>query len=123
MHPREISFVLWGHCQNLLDDPRIYLEEVTRAIDRTNLSSAPSPEDKVFSILIKTGGDNMAAALLHLFQTCWSSGTLCESFKLDPKILIINLVKTITTGLVVRASDSGSGDPGSILGRVGVLIP
>ena len=27
------------------------------------------------------------------------------------------------TGLVVRASDSGSGDPGSILGRVGVLFP
>ena len=28
-----------------------------------------------------------------------------------------------TTGLVVRASNSGSGDPGSILGRVGVLFP
>ena len=27
------------------------------------------------------------------------------------------------TGLVVRASDSGSGDSGSILGRVGVLFP
>ena len=27
------------------------------------------------------------------------------------------------TGQVVRASDSGSGDPGSILGRVGVLFP
>ena len=27
------------------------------------------------------------------------------------------------TGLVVRASDSGSGDPGSIIGRVGVLFP
>ena len=27
------------------------------------------------------------------------------------------------TGLVVRASDSESGDPGSILGRVGVLFP
>ena len=27
------------------------------------------------------------------------------------------------TGLVVRASDSGSGDPGSILGRVRVLFP
>ena len=26
------------------------------------------------------------------------------------------------TGLVVRASDSGSGDPGSILGRVGVFV-
>ena len=21
--PREIGFVLWGHCQNLLDDPRM----------------------------------------------------------------------------------------------------
>ena len=27
------------------------------------------------------------------------------------------------TGLVVRVLDSGSGDPGSILGRVGVLFP
>ena len=27
------------------------------------------------------------------------------------------------TGLVVRALDSGSGDPGSIHGRVGVLFP
>ena len=27
------------------------------------------------------------------------------------------------TGLMVRASDSGSGDPGSILGRVSVLFP
>ena len=27
------------------------------------------------------------------------------------------------TGQVVRAYDSGSGDPGSILGRVGVLFP
>ena len=27
------------------------------------------------------------------------------------------------TGLVVRASDSGSVDPGSILGQVGVLFP
>ena len=27
------------------------------------------------------------------------------------------------TGLVVRGSDSGSGDPGSIRGRVGVLFP
>ena len=25
-HPREIGFVLWGHCQNLLDDPRIKVE-------------------------------------------------------------------------------------------------
>ena len=25
MHPREIGFVLWGHCENLLDDPRIVI--------------------------------------------------------------------------------------------------
>ena len=25
--PREIGFVLWGHCQNLLDDPRILYPE------------------------------------------------------------------------------------------------
>ena len=24
--PREIGFVLWGHCQNLLDDPRMCQE-------------------------------------------------------------------------------------------------
>ena len=23
-HPREIGFVLWGNCQNLSDDPRIF---------------------------------------------------------------------------------------------------
>ena len=22
-HPREKGFVLWGHCQNILDDPRM----------------------------------------------------------------------------------------------------
>ena len=36
---------------------------------------------------------------------------------------IQSTIKGGRTGLVVRASDSGSGDPGSILGRVGVLFP
>ena len=35
----------------------------------------------------------------------------------------VQKINTKRTGLVVRASDSGSGDPGSILGRVGVLFP
>ena len=34
-----------------------------------------------------------------------------------------NLALGERTGLVVRASDSGSGDPGSILGWVDVLFP
>ena len=38
-------------------------------------------------------------------------------------VCIFNLYIGERTGLVVRASDSRSGDPGSILGRVGVLFP
>ena len=40
------------------------------------------------------------------------------NFKIDAQ-----KIKGERTGLVVRALDSGSGDPGSILGRVGVLFP
>ena len=36
---------------------------------------------------------------------------------------LLSVVLGGRTGLVVRASDSGSGDPGSILDRVGVLFP
>ena len=36
---------------------------------------------------------------------------------------LLELRRGERTGLVVRASDSGLGDPGSILGRVGVLFP
>ena len=35
---------------------------------------------------------------------------------------LANLHSGGRTGLLVRASDSGSGDPGSILGRVGVFV-
>ena len=37
-------------------------------------------------------------------------------------LLCIILIDRGRTGLMVRASDSGSGDPGSILGRVGVFV-
>ena len=31
--PREIGFVLWGHCQNLLDDPRtLVVLELTHVV-------------------------------------------------------------------------------------------
>ena len=36
--------------------------------------------------------------------------------------LLAHLSQGGRTGLMVRASDSGSGDPGSILGRVGVFV-
>ena len=30
--PREIGFVLWGHCQNLLDDSRMQLGELCNVL-------------------------------------------------------------------------------------------
>ena len=57
-------------------------------------------------------------------------GITCEFYKKKLReILLQYYLKSITiftwerTGLMVRASASGSGDPGSILGRVGVLFP
>ena len=32
IRPREIGFVLWGHCQKLLDDPRTFISPNTRGI-------------------------------------------------------------------------------------------
>ena len=43
--------------------------------------------------------------------------------KICGQIISFTLCQSGRTGLVVRALDSGSGEPGSILGRVGVLFP
>ena len=40
----------------------------------------------------------------------------------DQRLCFRYIDSTGRTGLMVRASDSGSGDPGSILGRVGVFV-
>ena len=56
---------------------------------------------------------------------------LCGNREADQRLCFRYIDSTIIllsksgerTGLVVRALDSGSGDPGSILGRVGVLFP
>ena len=52
-------------------------------------------------------------------------------YRIDPSSVCLSMMLTFfnlnqfgeRTGLVVRASDSELGDPGSILGRVGVLFP
>ena len=66
--------------------------------------------------------------LLHMkvFQIkVWLPMMLSLLHMLNYPLIIVNVTIIIwgRTGLVVRASDSGSGDPGSILGRVGVLFP
>ena len=48
---------------------------------------------------------------------------MAMAVKLDPGLHNTKMGDGGRTGLMVRASDSGSGDPGSILGRVGVLFP
>ena len=55
----------------------------------------------------------------YLF-VCW---VILHAFLLFAIFFQNKLFRGGRTGLVVRASDSGSGDPGSILGRVGVLFP
>ena len=47
-----------------------------------------------------------------------------ENFQHKHTLLIcfISFIIIGRTGLMVRASDFGSGDPGSILGRVGVFV-
>ena len=51
-------------------------------------------------------------------------GRLAEllSVIFPPKQKIVKSFKGGRTGLMVRASDFGSGGPGSILGRVGVFV-
>ena len=61
-------------------------------------------------------------------QLIFDSNLFCEKEKFGKINHKENINKDILyigehTGLVVRASDSGSRDPSSILGRVGVLFP
>ena len=52
-----------------------------------------------------------------------SRPVMTRSISNNKIIIIISIYKEGgRTGLMVRASDFGSGDPGSILGRVGVFV-
>ena len=51
-------------------------------------------------------------------MVCYHSGGVRQGEKLTAHQYMVGG----RTGLMVRASDSGSGDPGSILGRVGVFV-
>ena len=64
------------------------ISEVTRAIEATNSRSAPSPEEKIFTILIQKGGDNLNQCMHILFNKCWVNGVICKDFKKEPKILL-----------------------------------
>ncbi|MCW4261357.1 MAG: reverse transcriptase domain-containing protein [Candidatus Thiodiazotropha endolucinida] len=66
----------------------LHVEEVEAAIEGLNNNSAPSPEEQIFNLMLKKGGEVMASGLLYLFQKCWVKGVLPEAFRLDPKIML-----------------------------------
>ena len=58
------------------------------AVESKSNTSTPSPEEKIFTILIRNGGERLLQCLHFLFQKCWAAGNLCSAFKLDPKVLL-----------------------------------
>ena len=71
---------------------------------------------------VNSGSDKLQAlAASALWALVYNNQKVRRTF------IILYTVKPVfrgeRTGLVVRALDSGSGDPGSILSRVGVLFP
>ena len=72
----------------------ITVGEVQSAISQINTDSAPSPEEQIFNILLKRGGETIATALQYLFQKSWENGVLPDAFKLDPKIILPKQGKT-----------------------------
>ena len=62
--------------------------EVVAAIEGLNSISAPSPEEQVFNLMVKNGGEGMARGLLYIFQKSWKKGVLPDALKLDPKVML-----------------------------------
>ena len=63
----------------------ITIQEVEAAILQTPSNSAPSPEEKIFSVCIRKGGEVIVKAIHYLINKSWSLGVLPQAFKLDPK--------------------------------------
>ena len=81
-----------NNCGHENSDLRI--EEVEAAISQLSNNSAPSPEEKIFNIMLKKGGETLADGLYYIFQKFWSSGVLPNAFKLDPKVMLPKPGKT-----------------------------
>ena len=66
----------------------ITFQEVETAILQTHSNSAPSPEEQIFSVCIRKGGDAIVKAIHYLIYQSWSLGVSPQAFKLDPKIML-----------------------------------
>ena len=83
---------------------------VLKLLNNLKVHKAPGP-DGLSARLLKECSSEIAPILALIYNETLAQGTVPDR------------AVGGRTGLVVRASDSGSGDPGSILGRVGVLFP
>ena len=63
------------------------MEEIGAAIAALSSNSAPSPDERVFNILLKKGEEAITRALQYIFQKSWSLGVLPDAFKTDPKVM------------------------------------
>ena len=54
----------------------ITVGEVHSTISQRNNDSIPSPEEQLFSILFKRGGETIATAVQYIFQKSWERGGL-----------------------------------------------
>ena len=64
--PREIGFVLWGHCQNLLDDPRILAANAT---NEKTFSALRRIKTYLQSTMTQTGLYNLLTLHMHTHKT------------------------------------------------------
>ena len=56
------------------------IDEVEMVVESTSNTSATSPEEKIFTIFIKNGGERLLQCLHFLFQKCWAANKLCSVF-------------------------------------------
>ena len=59
-----------------------------------NDCSAPSPEECIFNITLKKGGNTVVKALHYIFQKCWSKAVLPEAFVTDANVMLPKPGKT-----------------------------
>ena len=78
--PREIGFVLWDHCQNLLDDPRICHND-------------NDPRHEVCSDLVDNPEDRFAHDAAHIhqrfFTICTTSLYIGKGFTINTTLVVI----------------------------------
>ena len=73
-------------CENENSD--IIIDEVQSSLEQLTNFSAPNPEEHIFNIMLKKGGDMLVKGLHYIFQKCWTKTVLPEAFVTDARIML-----------------------------------